>query len=204
MHLVDPGDGRVRCGWSVSAPDYIAYHDEEWGVPVAGDVAFFERLTFEAFQSGLSWLIIMRKRSAFRAAFADFDPEVVARFADVDVERLLTDDGIVRNRRKIEATITNARALCRLRETAGDGALHDLIVRHRPSESELRAEGFRRPPRRLADLPTQTKASTSLAKALKSQGFVFVGPTTLYAGMQANGLVDDHLEGCFRRGLTGA
>ncbi len=204
MQLVDPGDGRMRCAWSVSAPDYIAYHDAEWGVPVAGDRAYFERLTFEAFQSGLSWLIIMRKRPAFRAAFADFDPEIVATFSDADLARLMADERIVRNRRKIEATITNARALCRLRDAEGDGALHDLIARHRPTEAELEAEGFRRPPRSLSDLPTQTNASRALAKALKRHGFVFVGPTTLYAGMQANGLVDDHLVGCFRRGPSPA
>lgn len=203
MHLIDPGDGRPRCGWSVSASDYIVYHDEEWGVPVAGDVAYFERLTFEAFQSGLSWLIIMRKRAAFRAAFAGFDPDAVAAFGADDIDRLLTDDGIVRNRRKIEATVANARALRRLRDSEGDGALDALIGSHRPTESDLRREGFRRPPRALGDLPTHTKASQALAKALKARGFVFVGPTTLYAGMQANGLVNDHLQGCFRRAEIG-
>lgn len=203
MSIVDPGDGLQRCAWSTTAPDYIAYHDTEWGVPVSGDVAYFERLTFEAFQSGLSWLIIMRKRPAFRAAFAGFDPTAVAAFGDDDRRRLLADPGIVRNRRKIDATIANAQALCRLRDADGDGALDRLIGRHRPSERALRAEGFRRPPRESADLPTRTSASSALAKALKANGFVFVGPTTLYAGMQANGLVDDHLEGCFRRGQCG-
>ena len=199
MTLVDPGDGRKRCAWSVSAPDYIAYHDDEWGVPVIGDRAYFERLTFEAFQSGLSWLIIMRKRPAFRATFAGFDPDVVARFDASDVTRLLDERGIVRNRSKIEATVQNAKALCRLRDADGDGALDRLMSAYRPSDAELRREGFRRPPRELADLPTRTRASEGLAKALKARGFVFVGPTTLYAGMQANGLVNDHLLGCFRR-----
>ena len=200
MSVVDTGDGIGRCGWCTSAPDYIAYHDHEWGVPVSGDIAYFERLTFEAFQSGLSWLIVMRKRPAFRAAFAKFDPDVVASFGDADRERLLADPGIIRNRAKIDATITNARALRRLRDAEGEGALDRLIAAHRPSESDLRREGFRRPPRDSGDLPTETAASKALAKALKSRGFAFVGPTTVYAGMQANGLVDDHLEGCFRRG----
>lgn len=203
MSIVDPGDGVLRCAWSTTAADYIAYHDTEWGVPVSGDVAYFERLTFEAFQSGLSWLIIMRKRPAFRAAFAGFDPDAVAAFDLGDRERLLADPGIVRNRQKIDATITNAKALCRLRDEQGDGAFERLIRRHRPSEQALRAEGFRRPPRESGDLPTRTSASVALAKELKAHGFVFVGPTTLYAGMQANGLVDDHLEGCFRRGQCG-
>lgn len=201
MAIVDPGDGIRRCAWSVSAPDYIAYHDTEWGVPVSGDCAYFERLTFEAFQSGLSWLIVMRKRPAFRDAFAAFDPDAVAAFGAHDVERLMQDSGIVRNRRKIEATIANARALCRLRDSEGDGALERLMLDHRPTEVELRREGFRRPPRELDDLPTRTSASEALAAALRARGFVFIGPTTVYAGMQANGLVDDHLEGCFRRGL---
>lgn len=198
MPSTDPDDRR-RCAWALSAPDYVEYHDREWGVPVSGDVAYFERLTFEAFQSGLSWLIIMRKRPAFREAFAQFDPDRVAAFGDADRERLLADSGIVRNRQKIEATIANARALCRLREADGEGALDRLIAAHRPSEADLQREGHRRPPRHLGDLPTQTSASKALAKALKARGFGFVGPTTLYAGMQANGLVNDHLEGCFRR-----
>ena len=195
MPPVDPN----RCGWALSAPDYIAYHDDEWGVPIAGDQAYFERLTLEAFQSGLSWLVILRKRDGFRAAFAHFDPTVVANFGEVDVARLLEDARIVRNRRKIEATITNARALVRLWDSDGIGALDRLMAEHRPTEAELRREGFRRPPRELADLPTHSQASTALARALKRRGFVFVGPTTLYAGMQANGLVNDHLEHCFRR-----
>lgn len=191
-----------RCPWALSAPDYIEYHDTEWGVPIAGDVAYFERLTYEAFQSGLSWLVIMRKRPAFRRAFAQFDPVKVARFGDKQVRALLENPDIVRNRQKIEATITNARALVSLWESVGEGALEQLMHAHQPTESELRREGYRRPPRELADLPTQTQASRSLAKALKARGFVFVGPTTLYAGMQANGIVNDHLKGCFRRNST--
>lgn len=204
MDLLDApelGDGLRRCGWPGTAADYVAYHDTEWGVPVRDDIAYFERLTFEAFQSGLSWLIVMRKRAGFRRAFAGFDPDAVSEFGAADVERLLDDTGIIRNRQKILATITNARALRALRHAQGDGALVRLMEAHRPVEAELVTEGFRRPPRALGDLPTSVAASHALAKALKRQGFVFVGPTTLYAGMQANGLVDDHLEGCFRRGV---
>jgi DNA-3-methyladenine glycosylase I len=195
----DAGEGLQRCPWPGLIADYVTYHDTEWGVPVSGDVAFFERMTFEAFQSGLSWLIIMRKRPGFRAAFSDFDPDVVAEFGDSDVDRLLADAGIVRNRLKIMATITNARALRELRAQCGDGELERIMLQHQPSDADLRREGFRRPPRQIGDLPTSVKASQALAKALKQRGFVFVGPTTLYAGMQANGLVNDHLSGCFRR-----
>lgn len=191
-----------RCPWALSAPDYIRYHDTEWGVPITGDVAYFERLTYEAFQSGLSWLVIMRKRPAFRQAFGEFDPERVSKFGAREIGSLLENPDIVRNRQKIEATITNARALVDLWDSDGEGALERLMLAHRPTEAELRKEGFRRPPRDLADLPTQTRASKALAKALKARGFVFVGPTTLYAGMQANGLVNDHLKGCFRRNST--
>lgn len=197
----DAGEGLLRCPWPGVTADYVAYHDTEWGVPVSGDVAFFERMTYEAFQSGLSWLIIMRKRAGFRAAFCDFDPDMVAAFGDADVQRLLGDAGIVRNRLKIMATITNARALRVLRDHDGEGALERLMLAHRPSEAELRREGLRRPPRRIGDLPTSVKASHALAKTLKKHGFAFVGPTTLYAGMQANGLVNDHLVGCFRRAV---
>ena len=197
----DAGVGLKRCPWPGATPDYVTYHDTEWGVPVSGDLAYYERLTFESFQSGLSWLIVMRKRPNFREAFAGFDPELVAKFGEADVQRLLADTGIIRNRLKIEATITNAKALRQLRAAEGTGALERLMLEHQPSEADLRREGFRRPPRGIGDLPTASKASGALAKALKKRGFVFVGPTTLYAGMQANGLVDDHLSGCFRRGL---
>lgn len=202
MDLIEAGRGQLRCGWPGTSEDYVRYHDEEWGVPVTGDVAFFERLTFEAFQSGLSWVTIMRRRPGFRRAFAGFDPDQVAEFGEADIVRLMSDTGIIRNQAKIRATITNAKALRALRGTDGDGAFERLIWSHRPTDRELQIEGFVRPPQRLADLPASCKASVSLAKALKARGFVFVGPTTLYAGMQANGLVDDHLEGCFRRGVA--
>jgi DNA-3-methyladenine glycosylase I len=188
---VVPGpDGRPRCPWALSAPEYVAYHDHEWGRPVRGDDALFERLTLEAFQSGLSWLTILRKREAFRAAFAGFAIEAVAAFGPADVERLLADAAIVRNRAKIESTLANARAELALRD-AGDG-LSDLIWRHRPDPPS-------RPPRTLADVPAQTPASKALARDLKARGFRFVGPTTAYAAMQACGLVNDHLDGCCAR-----
>ena len=182
-------DGRLRCPWGLSTPEYVAYHDEEWGRPVRGDDALFERLSLEAFQSGLSWLTILRKREAFRAAFAGFSIERVAAFGDADVERLLSDAGIVRNRLKIEATLANARAAVALHE-AGD-SLTDLIWSHAPPP--------RPAPRTTADLPAHTDASAALARELKARGFRFVGPTTAYAAMQACGLVDDHLEGCVAR-----
>jgi len=172
----------------MSTPDYINYHDQEWGRPVHGDTEIFERLTLEAFQSGLSWLTILRKRDAFRAAFATFDPEVVAAFGDAERDRLLADTGIVRNRAKIDATLTNARALLNLQYEQGVGALDSLFWSHAPAGS---------PPRRaLTDVPASTAESVALAKALKRKGFVFVGPTTMYAAMQAMGLVNDHLVGC--------
>jgi DNA-3-methyladenine glycosylase I len=177
-------DGRPRCPWGLSTPDYVAYHDEEWGVPVHGDRALYERFSLEAFQSGLSWITILRKREGFRAAFAGFDPAAVARFDATDVERLLADAGIVRNRAKIDATIANARAALDL----GPGGLDALVWSHAPAP--------RPRPVLLADVPAATPESTALAKALKRSGFRFVGPTTAYAAMQACGLVDDHLEGC--------
>ena len=185
-------DGRLRCPWALSSVEYVAYHDNEWGRPVHGDIGLYERLTLEAFQSGLSWLTILRKREGFRRAFAGFDPAVVAEFAEADVERLLADPDIVRNRAKITAAVTNARAVVALRERDGDGALDRLVWSHRPEPRPV--------PRRLADLPATTTESTALAKDLKRHGFVFVGPTTAYATMQAAGLVDDHLADCFARG----
>ena len=180
-------DGRLRCPWGLSAPDYVAYHDEEWGRPVHGDQAIFERLCLEAFQSGLSWLTILRKRENFRKAFAGFDISAVAAFTDADVTRLLADAGIVRNRAKINAAIANARAALKVSE-----GLSDLVWSY--------AEAGPRPaPRTLADLPAQTDASAALAKDLRKRGFVFTGPVTVYAAMQACGLVNDHLEACFAR-----
>ena len=182
-----PGaDGRLRCPWAVSTTDYEAYHDQEWGRPVRGDQALFERLTLEAFQSGLSWLTILRKREAFRAAFAGFDPAAVAAFGEFDRERLLADAGIVRNRAKVDAAINNARALMAL-----ETPFADLLWSFAPPP-----DGRPRPAT-LADVPAITPESTALAKALKRRGFVFVGPTTAYALMQATGMVDDHLADCW-------
>jgi DNA-3-methyladenine glycosylase I len=180
-------DGRLRCPWGLSAPEYVAYHDEEWGRPVRGDQAMFERLCLEGFQSGLSWLTILRKRENFRKAFAGFDLPAVAAFTDTDVARLLADAGIVRNRAKINATITNARAALALRE-----GLSELVWSYAET-------GHRPVPRTLADLPGQTPTSQALAKELRKRGFVFTGPVTVYSTMQACGLVNDHLEGCFAR-----
>jgi DNA-3-methyladenine glycosylase I len=176
-------DGLVdgRCWWGSSTPDYIAYHDEEWGRPVRDSRALFEKLSLEAFQSGLSWLTILRKRENFRAAFAGFDVEKVAAFGDDDVARLMADAGIVRNRQKVDATINNARAAAGL-------DLAELVWSFAPEP--------RPRPRTIADIPALTPESTALAKALKKRGFRFVGPTTAYAMMQACGLVDDHIAGC--------
>ncbi len=187
--LVTGSDGVKRCVWGDGTEDYRAYHDLEWGRSVHGDVALFERITLEAFQSGLSWLTILRKREAFRAAFARFDPDAVASFGAKDVKRLMTDAGIVRNQRKIDATITNAQALVDLREERGDGALDALIWSFAPPRRKKRV-------RALSEIRPQTPESLALSKELKQQGFVFVGPTTMYAAMQACGLVDDHVNGC--------
>ena len=181
--------GRARCGWAGSTPDYAAYHDDEWGRPVHGETALFERLTLEAFQSGLSWITILRKREAFRAAFAGFDVDAVAAFGPGGEERLLADAGIVRNRAKIRAAVANARAVVRLRE---EGGLDALVWSHAPSPLPPR-------PVTLQDVPATTPGSVALAASLRAAGFVFVGPTTAYAAMQACGLVDDHLEGCWVR-----
>ncbi|QGN58158.1 DNA-3-methyladenine glycosylase I [Nostocoides sp. HKS02] len=190
--LVVGPDGVTRCAWAGSTPDYLVYHDTEWGVPVHGEQALYERLTLEAFQSGLSWLTILRKRDAFRAAFAGFDPEAVAAFDDADRQRLLADAGIVRNRLKIDAAIRNAAAVVALREVGG---LEALMWSHAPADH--------RPPASVEDLRATSPESVALAKALKRAGFVFVGPTTMYAAMQACGLVDDHLAGCYRAGGRG-
>ncbi|HEY0716285.1 MAG TPA: DNA-3-methyladenine glycosylase I [Streptosporangiaceae bacterium] len=178
-------DGRLRCPWG-TGPDYLTYHDREWGRPVRGDQAIYERLCLEAFQSGLSWLTILRKRENFRAAFAGFEPSVVAGFGDDDVQRLLADAGIVRNRAKISATITNARAALGI-----PGGLSDLVWGY---------AGEARPaPATLADVPAQTPASKALSRDLREHGFVFTGPVTAYATMQACGIVNDHLADCFAR-----
>jgi DNA-3-methyladenine glycosylase I len=186
LGLVRGADGIRRCGWGASTPDYARYHDEEWGRPTADDGTLFERLSLEAFQSGLSWLTILRKREGFRSAFAGFDTSAIARYGARDVDRLLADAAIVRNRAKIEATIANARAAEALKR---DGAsFADLVWSFRSRR--------RTAPRRLTDVPSATPASKALSKELKRRGFVFVGPTTAYALMQACGLVNDHLAGC--------
>jgi len=182
---VTGADGRLRCPWGASTPDYQAYHDDEWGRPVRDDRGLYERLTLEAFQSGLSWLTILRKREAFRSAFAGFDAVAVAEFGDADRERLLADAGIVRNRAKVDAAISNARAILDL-----DESLTDLLWSFAP-------DGPRRRPERLSDVPARTPESTAMAKDLKRRGFAFVGPTTAYALMQATGMVDDHLVDCW-------
>jgi DNA-3-methyladenine glycosylase I len=185
-------DGRRRCPWGASTPDYVVYHDEEWGRPVTDDRGIYERMVLEGFQSGLSWLTILRKRDNFRAAFAGFEIERVARFGERDVKRLLGDTGIVRHRGKIEAAIANAKAAGEL-----ERPLADLVWSFAPG-------GRRRAPRKLDDLPSVTPESTALAKELKRNGFRFVGPTTAYAMMQACGLVNDHLAGCWVRAEIGS
>ena len=178
-----------RCGWATSAPEYIAYHDDEWGRPLHGVTAMFERLSLEGFQSGLSWLIILRKRPAFRAAFAGFDPAAVARFDEADTARLLTDAGIVRNRLKIQATMANARAVLEL-----DTPLDELLWSFAPAVHAR--------PATLADVPAVSPESVAMAKELKRRGLRFVGPTTCYALMQAAGIVDDHVQTCWRAATT--
>jgi DNA-3-methyladenine glycosylase I len=187
--LAEGHDGKPRCGWGVSTPDYVRYHDEEWGRPVRDDTALYEKLSLEAFQSGLAWITILRKREAFRAAFAGFDPGAVAAFGDDDVARLMADAGIVRNRAKIEAAIANAAAVLRMQ--ADGESLAELLWSFSPGEQPA--------PRSYADVPAVTPESTAMAKELKRRGFRFVGPTTAYALMQACGLVNDHLEGCAAR-----
>ncbi|THG31484.1 DNA-3-methyladenine glycosylase I [Naasia lichenicola] len=186
-------DGLARCGWVGRDPEYLRYHDEEWGRPLHGDRPLFEKITLEAFQSGLSWITILRRRPGFRAAFAEFDPAVVAAFGDDDVERLMADAGIIRNRAKIDATIANAGALLALIDSDGPGALDRLVWDFAPPP---RPETER--PRSLGDLAPITPESTALSKELKKRGFRFFGPTTAYALMQSGGLVDDHVVGCFR------
>lgn len=184
-------DGVPRCPWGAVAGPMRDYHDTEWGVRVTGEASYLERMTLEAFQSGLSWAIILAKRPGFRAAFADFDAEAIAQYDEHDVLRLLVDAGIVRNRRKIEATLTNARATLDLR---ADGGLEALVLSHAPEAEPVAASAD--------EWPSSSAESVALAKALKKRGFVFVGPTTMYALMQAIGLFDPHLAGCHRRGVT--
>lgn len=186
-------DGVVRCAWPGDDPLYVRYHDREWGFPVADERRLFEKICLEGFQSGLSWLTILRKRESFRAAFRGFEPEAVARFSARDVARLLKDAGIVRHRGKIESTVNNARRALELRDEHGSLAAFFWSFEPKPSER----------PRRLTwpvlmRMP-KTDASTLLSKALRQRGFTFVGPTTCYAFMQAMGLVNDHVEGCALR-----
>lgn len=186
--IVTGTDGVRRCGWVGDDPDYQRYHDDEWGVALHGDRALFEKIALEGFQAGLSWITILRKRPRFREAFAGFDPALVASFGTDDVERLLADAGIVRNRAKIEATISNAILV----RDMNDGELDKLMWSFAPT----RAEGPRRVV--MADIPAVTPESTALSKALRKRGFRFVGPTTMYALMQSAGMVDDHLTECWR------
>lgn len=178
-------DGLVRCGWATSTPEYLAYHDDEWGRTLHGDDALFERMSLEAFQSGLSWITILRKRPAFRSAFADFDLAAVAAFGQRDVDRLMADAGIVRNRRKIDAVLANARVALGLSE-----GLDALLWSFAPQQH--------RRPASMSQVPAVTPESTAMTKQLKKLGFRFVGPTTAYALMQATGMVDDHIVACWR------
>ncbi|GAA4384030.1 DNA-3-methyladenine glycosylase I [Tsukamurella soli] len=190
--LVIGADGLARPRWAATDPLLRDYYDTEWGMPVRDEAGLYERLSLEAFQAGLSWVTILRKRPAFRAAFAGFDPDRVAEFDDVDVERLMGDPSIIRNRRKVQAAITNARATVALR---ADGGLAELIWSHRPARTPA--------PRSAAEVPSSSAESTVLSKALRRRGFAFVGPVTMYALMEAVGIVDDHLIGSHRRGSSG-
>jgi len=198
--MTDPGrpaqpgpDGLLRCPWAFSSPEYLGYHDAEWGRPVHGDQGIFERLILEGFQSGLSWLTILRKRENFRAAFGGFDPATVAGFGPADVTRLLADSGIIRNRAKIEAVIRNAAAAL-----AVPGGIAALVWSYAGDPADRRA-----PPVTTADIATRTPASEALAQDLRRRGFSFTGPVTVYATFQACGVVDDHLVGCFCRASGG-
>jgi DNA-3-methyladenine glycosylase I len=191
--LVEGDDGRVRCWWGASTPDYAEYHDTEWGFPVHDDQRLFEKICLEGFQSGLSWLTILRKRDNFRNAFADFDYHRVARFNSRSVDRLLKDAGIVRHRGKIESTINNAKRAIDLEDEFG--SLSAYFWEHVPPKSERPKKMNKASLMKLSKTPT----STALSKDLKARGWSFVGPTTVYAFMQAMGLVNDHLEGCFAR-----
>ena len=179
-------DGRLRCPWGISVPEYVAYHDQEWGRPLHGDQVIYERLCLEAFQSGLSWLTILRKRANFRTAFSGFDIETVAGFGADDEKRLLADAGIVRNRAKIAAAINNARAAMAL-----PAGLSPVIWKYADDSAPA--------PVRLADIPSATAGSKALSKELRRNGFTFTGPVTAYATMQACGVVNDHLADCWRR-----
>ncbi len=188
--LVHGDDGRARCGWCGDDPEYRRYHDEEWGEPLRGDRELFEKISLEGFQAGLSWITILRRRPTLRAAFAGFDIDAVAAFDDADVDRLMADPGIIRNRAKVLATIGNAR-LVREMTAERPGALVDLVWGFAPPPRATR-------PRTLAEIPATTPESAALSRELRGRGFRFVGPTTMYALMQSAGLVDDHVAGCWR------
>jgi DNA-3-methyladenine glycosylase I len=185
-------DGLARPSWAASDPLMQAYYDHEWGMPVRDEQGMYERISLEAFQAGLSWATILRKREAFREAFLDFHPESVAAFTDSDVERLMLDAGIVRNRLKIHAAITNAKATIALRE---EGGLVEFVWSFQPDSTPA--------PRTLAEIPTTSPESIALSKALRKKGFAFVGPTTMYALMEAVGIIDTHLVDSHRRGTSG-
>ncbi|TCO58594.1 DNA-3-methyladenine glycosylase I [Actinocrispum wychmicini] len=175
---------KKRCAWGDSTPEYVKYHDEEWGVPLRGETAMYERMCLESFQSGLSWITILRKRENFRRAFAGFDPKLVAEFTEDDKARLMADASIVRNRAKIDAAVRNAGTVLDL-----DTPLDELLWSFAPKRH--------RRPRTMADVPAVTDESKAMAKELKRRGFVFLGPTTCYALMQATGIVDDHIAACW-------
>lgn len=185
-------DGLARPVWASVDPMLRAYYDTEWGMPVRDEQGVYERISLEAFQAGLSWATILRKRPAFRSAFGDFDPETVAGYTDADVARLLEDAGIVRNRRKIEAAVTNAKATLALRDKGG---LVDFVWSFQPERSPA--------PRTVADVPTRSPESVALSKGLRREGFAFVGPTTMFALMEAVGVIDTHLVDSHRRGTSG-
>ena len=203
LSLIHHPDDKHRCSWCNQGEafvDYIHYHDHEWGMPVSDERRLFEKITLEGFQSGLSWITVLRKREHFRQVFAGFDVEKVARFTDKDIERLVLDAGIIRHRGKIVSAINNAQRVCDLIDSQGTGALARLVWAHEPAASA-------RPKKitpAVASTLTQTDASLALSKALKKQGFSFVGPTTMYAFMQSMGLVNDHLDGCAHRAQVDA
>ncbi len=188
--LITGADGRARCAWAGTDAEYTRYHDEEWGTPLHGDRQLFEKLSLEGFQAGLSWITILRRRPGFREVFDNFDPVAIAAFTDTDVERLMLDERIIRNRAKIVATIGNARATLALTADS-PGALDELMWSFAPV-------GPRPRPRDFGDVVAVTPESTAMSKALKARGYRFVGPTTMHALMQSAGMVDDHVEGCWR------
>lgn len=192
MSAVIGADGLARPAWASSDPLMREYYDTEWGMPVRDEQGLFERISLEAFQAGLSWATILRKRTSFRDAFDGFDPETVAGYEEADVERLLADPGIVRNRLKIRATIANARATVALRE---EGGLVDFVWSFQPTETPA--------PRNIDEIPAQSPESVALSKALRKKGFAFIGPTTMFALMEAIGIIDTHLVDSYRRGSSG-